>query len=198
MQNICIFDNYDSFTYNLYHLLCKVRKEAAYHILRNNDRRVFDIDFDVLIISPGPMGPDQTGCLDELFYTRIIPERIPVFGVCLGMQFLASFFGGKIVKSTHPVHGRRVKVVHQGEDIFHGIKGSIQAMRYNSLEVMCVNNELMGVLAREEKTGMIMAVRHKWFPFTGVQFHPESFLTGYSKKLIANFFHYYVENESRH
>lgn len=194
MQKICIFDNYDSFTHNLHHLLCKVNREAEYHIIRNNDRAVFDLDFHVLVISPGPMGPEQTGCLKELFYTRIIPERIPVFGVCLGMQFLASLFGGRVVKSSRPVHGRTVTLVHRGEDIFSGIKDKIQVMRYNSLEVLCVNNEVMGVMAREDKTGMIMAIRHRGLPFAGVQFHPESFLTRYSFKLIQNFFKQYVDH----
>jgi len=194
MKKICIFDNYDSFTYNLYHLLCKVYEKAEYTIIRNRDRTVFDLDFDVLFISPGPMGPDQTGLLRELFITRIIPKRIPAFGICLGMQFIASFFGGKVVKSCFPVHGRTVNVLHRGDDLFKGINKRFKAARYNSLEVITINNELMRVLGREEKTGMIMALCHKILPLAGVQFHPESFLTRFSYQLIRNFFKGYVEN----
>ena len=194
MQKICIFDNYDSFTYNLYHLLHEVNVKAEYTIIRNRDRTVFDLDFDVLFISPGPMGPDQTGLLRELFITRIIPERIPAFGICLGMQFLASFFGGNIVKSSFPVHGRTVNVIHQGDDLFKGINKTFKAARYNSLEVITINHEVMRVLGREEETGMIMALSHKILPLAGVQFHPESFLARFSFKLIRNFFKLYVEN----
>ncbi|MBN2444028.1 MAG: aminodeoxychorismate/anthranilate synthase component II [Spirochaetales bacterium] len=191
---ICIFDNYDSFTYNLYHVLSTVRKKAEYVIIRNKDRTVFDLDFNVLIISPGPMGPEQTGCLTELFETRIIPERIPVFGVCLGMQFLGAFYGATIVPAVYPVHGRMMMINHDGEDLFRGIKKQMGVMRYNSLEVTNIEQKPIRVLAREQATGMIMALRHKDFPFAGVQFHPESFLSCYSHKLINNFFKIYVEH----
>jgi anthranilate synthase/aminodeoxychorismate synthase-like glutamine amidotransferase len=192
--NICIFDNYDSFTYNLVSLFRSVRKKANYHVIRNRDRRVFDIDFDVFVISPGPMGPEQTGYLKELFHTTIVPKKIPVFGVCLGMQFLASFFSGAIGQSQTPVHGRVVRISHNGDDLFRGIKKRFQAMRYNSLEVKEIQTDDLKLLAEEESSGAIMALRHVRLPFAGVQFHPDSFLTHYSKKLISNFFKYYVED----
>jgi anthranilate synthase/aminodeoxychorismate synthase-like glutamine amidotransferase len=194
MQKICIFDNYDSFTYNLHHLLAGVRKKADFIIVRNKNRQVLDVDFDALIISPGPMGPVQTGCLRELFEKRIIPGRIPTLGICLGMQFLGHYFHGRVTESAHPVHGRVVTVQHQGEDLFKGIKKKMRVMRYNSLEVRDPDPGKIRVLAREVGSGMIMALRHRDLPFAGVQFHPESFLTRYSRTLIRNFFTLYVED----
>jgi anthranilate synthase/aminodeoxychorismate synthase-like glutamine amidotransferase len=193
-KHILIIDNYDSFTFNLYHLLLKVRSTYRYTVKRNRDQSIFHTDCDALIISPGPMGPEQTGLLEKFFTTIVIPREIPVFGVCLGMQCIASFFGAVIEKSVNPVHGRRVVITHEGRDIFSDIKKTFFGMRYNSLEVKNPPVDEFVVLARQKTNAMIMALRHRLFPFAGVQFHPESFLTEYSYKLIENFFLLYVEH----
>jgi anthranilate synthase/aminodeoxychorismate synthase-like glutamine amidotransferase len=193
-KHILIIDNYDSFTFNLYHLLRKVRGGYRYTIKRNRERSLFHIDCDALIVSPGPMGPEQTGFLKEFFLTVVIPGNIPVFGVCLGMQCIASFFGAVVDKSDDPVHGRRVAITHEGRDIFSHIKRTFYGMRYNSLEVTNLPADDFVILARQKTNAMIMALRHRFLPLCGVQFHPESFLTGYSYKLIENFFLLYVEH----
>jgi anthranilate synthase/aminodeoxychorismate synthase-like glutamine amidotransferase len=191
---VLIFDNYDSFTYNLYNLIKSTRSEYDYFILRNKDEKIFTTDFDVLVISPGPMRPANTGLLKELFQKIIIPNEIPVFGVCLGMQFIAEYFGENIVDSPNPLHGIRVPVLHHSTDIFHGIKSPLQTARYNSLEVNPnIKSKDLKILAKEDQTESIMALKHINLPFVGVQFHPESFLTINGSQIIDNFFKEYVE-----
>ncbi|MBN1697208.1 MAG: aminodeoxychorismate/anthranilate synthase component II [Spirochaetales bacterium] len=192
-RHILIIDNYDSFTFNLYHLLFGVRNTYHYSVLRNRDESLLGIHFDALVISPGPMGPENTGLLREVFHTVVIPRKIPVFGVCLGMQCIASFFGATVTRSADPVHGRQVVITHNGSDIFSGIGKEIMVMRYNSLDVKNPLPDHLLVLARQKHTAMIMAIRHNIYPFVGVQFHPESFLSENSYELIDNFFRRYVE-----
>ncbi|MCK4662858.1 MAG: aminodeoxychorismate/anthranilate synthase component II [Bacteroidales bacterium] len=195
-KEILIFDNYDSFTYNLCNLLKSERAEYNYKILRKNDKEVFTTKFDVLIISPGPMTPDKTGNLKKIFETKIIPGKIPTLGICLGMQFIAQYFNALVEKSNYPKHGIAVNIEHSNKDIFNGIPNYFKIARYNSLEVSLnsdVKNKIE-VLAYETGNDAIMALRHKHFPFVGLQFHPESFLTEYGNILIDNFFKIYVEN----
>jgi len=194
IKSVLIFDNYDSFTQNLYNLIKSTRPSYDYFILRNKDEKVFISEFDVLIISPGPMRPTDTGLLTQLFQQKVIPNSIPVLGVCLGMQFIAEFFGEKITESNHAIHGSAVEIIHNNHDIFANINSPFLAARYNSLEVnpeICSKD--MKVLASEKDTNSIMGLRHNIFPFVGVQFHPESFLTQYGQKIIDNFFTQYVE-----
>ncbi len=193
-MKILLFDNYDSFTYNLRDLLYKVRPEATIEVMRNTDERVLSAQFDLLVVSPGPKTPRDTGLLDELMKNKVVPQRIPFFGVCLGMQYLADFSGAGIVVAKDAKHGRTATVVHNDKDVFEGVKQGFRATRYNSLEVKLCGNEPLEMLAYEEETGMIMALRHRELPFFAVQFHPESFLSECSLKYLDNFFKQYVEN----
>jgi para-aminobenzoate synthetase component II len=194
VKKVLIFDNYDSFTQNLYNLLKSTRPNYNYYVLRNKDNIIFDIAFDVLIISPGPMRPSNTGILKQLFEEKIIPNKIPVLGVCLGMQFIAEYYGAKIIKSKNAMHGNAVDIEHNGTDIFSNIGTTIKGARYNSLEVESVDNcKNIEAIAFEKENKSIMALKHEIFPFSGVQFHPESFLTERGKTIIDNFFKMYVE-----
>lgn len=197
-KRVLIFDNYDSFTQNLYNLLKSTRPGYEYYILRNKDKKVLSIDFDVLIISPGPMRPKDTGLLNQLFIEKIIPQTIPVLGVCLGMQFIAELYGEKIIESKDALHGKAVTISHTNADIFLNVKNPFSGARYNSLEVKNSRNiHEIEILATEKNTNSIMALKHKIYPFAGVQFHPESFLTDQGSEITNNFFNLYVENKSK-
>lgn len=190
-RKIClVIDNYDSFTDNLLHLFKSVTSEIEYKVLRNDDERILIEQFDYLLISPGPMTPQETGLLKDLFDTRVVPHEIPTFGVCLGMQFLSHYFNGKVSKTSIAMHGSTVNIcIEDYTKLFKGVKTSFKAARYNSLEVS--NMSSINVLAKDD-SGMIMALEHDTLPFVGVQFHPESFLTEFGEKIVTNFFKYYA------
>ncbi len=195
-KKILIFDNYDSFTYNLCNLIKTVRPNYTYQILRNNNEEIFTYDFDVLIISPGPMTPDKTGLLKDLFIKKIIPDKIPTLGICLGLQFLGYFYDTPVTKAKQAKHGMAVNINHFNKNIFDKIPDNFKAARYNSLEIDInnINKNELEILATEQNQNSIMALKHKTLPFVGVQFHPESFLTQYGDMIINNFFKIYVEN----
>ena len=185
-----VIDNYDSFTDNLLHLFKSVKPNIDYTVLRNSDRKIFSTNFDFLIISPGPMSPSETGLLAELFAKKIIPEKIPTFGVCLGMQFINFYFGGKVFKSDKAMHGSAVTISTLDKSrLFNGIESGFLGARYNSLEIECVDN--IKALAKSEDN-MIMAIEHKELPIVGIQFHPESFLSENGSKIVENFFEQYI------
>ncbi len=195
-KKILIFDNYDSFTYNLYNLIKSVRPNYTYQILRNNNKQIFIYDFDVLIISPGPMTPDKTGLLKDLFIKKIIPDKIPTLGICLGLQFLGYFYNTLVTKSKQAKHGIAVNINHFNKNIFDKIPNNFKAARYNSLEIDInnINKTELEILATEQNQNSVMALKHKTLPFVGLQFHPESFLTQYGDIIINNFFKIYVGN----
>ena len=190
-KKILILDNYDSFTGNLQHLLLKIRPQYDFPIRRNHDRSVFDTRWEGLVISPGPGKPEETGILKEFFETRVLPAKMPVLGVCLGMQFLAWIYGMDVNPTDDSRHGRTVRIETSGKDLFSGLPRGFQVARYNSLAVSGISPELE-ITARQSGTGMIMALKHRDLPFTAVQFHPESFLTEQSKGMMENFFRSYI------
>ena len=196
MKTILLLDNYDSFTYNLYDLLKKVRADYNIIVKRNRDRSIFDINFDMMVISPGPMSWEETGLLGELFEYKIIPENIPTLGICLGMQFMAGYYGISVDKVNKPVHGSQVTIEHQSDTLFKDIPANFKAVRYNSLGINLPvkNNADIEYIAYEKETGAVMALKHDKYPFVGLQYHPESFLSEYGKEIINNFFEIYVEN----
>ncbi|WP_462281239.1 anthranilate synthase component II [Salinivirga cyanobacteriivorans] len=195
-KQVILFDNYDSFTYNLLHLLKTVRPGYRFDVFRNRDRTILQEIPHALIIGPGPMTPAETGLLQEYFERVVEKKHIPVFGVCLGMQFLAWREGVKVTRSTLPAHGAATIVKHQQNDIFKGVSPSFEGARYNSLEIQerqFLPSETFKVLAVAHENNAVMALRHKHKPWVGVQFHPESFLTTQGALVTDNFFYQYVE-----
>lgn len=192
-------DNYDSFTDNLRHLLMKVRPEYSFPVHRNTDRSVFDEKWDGLVISPGPKSPADTGILKEFFEKIVLPEKMPVLGVCLGMQFLAWYYGLAVSPADDARHGRTVELTVEDTGIFKGLGSTLKAMRYNSLAIDATVQEVedrtaLTVTALQSDSGMIMALKHKKLPFSAVQFHPESFLTEKAESMMENFFMDYIDD----
>ncbi len=198
-KNILIVDNYDSFTENLRHLLMQVRPDYKFTVIRNNDRVMFDSHWDGLVISPGPKGPADTGLLKEFFESRVIEEKMPLLGVCLGMQFLAWYYGLRVKPSDDARHGRTVTIDTTGNDIFKGLKDPLKVVRYNSLAIVepaefIEEKTALQVTAIQSDSKMIMAIRHRDLPFSAVQFHPESFLTENAEAMMNNFFRDYIDD----
>lgn len=181
---ILLIDNYDSFVHNLARSFREQGRETV--VVRNDAMSVEEIlcgGFEAVVISPGPCTPFQTGvCLPFLTST---PSRLPVLGVCLGHQTIATAFGG-VVRPVEPVHGRASMISHQGTSLFAGLDERFLAGRYHSLAVAAPLPDPLQVEAMSDD-GIIMGLSHKTLPLFGVQFHPESILTECGDKLIANF-----------
>ena len=183
-MTVLLIDNYDSFTYNLVQYLGELGADVE--VVRNDAAQVdelLDRDPARVIVSPGPCTPNEAGISGEAI-RRFAEHGKPVLGVCLGHQALAAAFGGRVVRGR-PVHGKTAEVAHDRRTIFRGLPDPLVAGRYHSL---VVDPELPGCLERSaESGGTVMAVRHRELPAEGVQFHPESILTGDGKALLANF-----------
>ena len=186
MARMLVIDNYDSFTYNLVQMFRRYPLELqVVRADRISCAEAEQIDPDYLLISPGPRDPDHAGIskpLIESFYAKI-----PVLGVCLGMQCINEVFGGRTVRAPVPWHGKTSLVTHSASGIFAGIPSPFTVARYHSLlaEVAPETRELE-ITARSEQ-GLVMALAHRKYPLFGVQFHPESFLTEWGDVMIANF-----------
>ena len=183
---ILLIDNYDSFTYNLYHYLGELGAEVRVCL---NDKISLDeiaaLRPAKIVISPGPCTPKEAGISCETI--KRFGERTPILGVCLGHQSIGAAYGAQIVRAPSIMHGKLSAVHHDGATIFRKVKNPFAAMRYHSLVIdpETLPEELV-VTARTDD-GVIMAVRHKRFPVEGVQFHPESILAEDGKKLLKNF-----------
>jgi para-aminobenzoate synthetase component II len=187
---ILLIDNYDSFTYNLYHYLGELGAETE--VFRNDRITVDEIAAmgpEKIVISPGPCTPKQAGISCEVV-TRL-GKTIPVLGVCLGHQCIGAAFGGEIIRAPSIMHGKLSEVRHDSKAIFRDVRNPFTAMRYHSL---VINPERLPsdlLVTAYTAENVIMGVRHKQFPIEGVQFHPESILTEEGKKLLKNFLEYY-------
>jgi len=184
-MKVLVIDNYDSFTFNIVQLLGKFSCKI---IVKRNDEinlnQIKNLNPDKVLISPGPKHPSDSKI--SLDIIKKFGSDIPILGVCLGHQAVVTAFGGKVIKSTDPVHGKVSKINHDGKTIFKNIPQNFDAMRYHSLIVDY--NSLPDVLEISAITNdnIIMAVRHKIFPLEGIQFHPESILTEFGSKIIYN------------
>jgi anthranilate synthase component 2 len=181
-----LIDNYDSFTYNLWHYLGELGAEV---VVRRND--VLSVDEalamrpQVIVISPGPIDPDRAGICLELVSRA---GNIPVLGVCLGHQAIGQAFGGKVVRAPVPMHGKLSRITHDGTGVFHGFnRGPLQATRYHSLVVERQSLPPCLRINAETEDGIIMGLVHRERPVHGVQFHPESIASEGGHALLANF-----------
>ncbi|MBV1914858.1 MAG: aminodeoxychorismate/anthranilate synthase component II [Pseudomonadales bacterium] len=209
-MKLLIIDNYDSFTFNLYQYAGEVlsrasteggRKDFEVLVIRNDElslKQVADINADRIIISPGPGSPDNPdyfGVCKEVITE--LGKTTPLLGICLGMQGIAYAFGGEVIRSPLPMHGKTSNIQHNGEQVFKDLPQPLEVMRYHSLMVNpdkipdCL--EVTATLPTEEQyhsgTTEIMGVRHKQYPIQGVQFHPESFATEAGMLMLSNFLH---------
>jgi anthranilate synthase/aminodeoxychorismate synthase-like glutamine amidotransferase len=186
-MRLLMIDNYDSFTYNLVQYLGELGAEVE--VVRNDVETVDSLlerAADGLVISPGPGTPDDAGVSMEC--VRAFAERgTPVLGVCLGHQSIGQVFGGRIVRAGSIMHGKTSRIEHDGRGVFAGLPQPFEATRYHSLVIENATcPDVLEVSARSED-GEIMGVRHRVLPIEGVQFHPESILTGVGKQLLASF-----------
>ena len=183
---ILVIDNYDSFTYNLVQYLGELgAKLAVYRNDRITKARIKKLKPEKIIISPGPGEPKDAGISEDV--VRAFGRKIPILGVCLGHQAVGEVFGGRIVLARRLMHGKTSMIYHDGKGIFKGIKNPFEATRYHSLLIEEKSfPEVLSVTAHT-KEGEIMGLKHKRYPIYGVQFHPESILTGEGKKILRNF-----------
>lgn len=185
-SKVLIIDNYDSFTYNLVHLVNELGLECE--VWRNDQFKLEDVDrFDKIILSPGPGIPSEAGLLLDVIKTYAPTKSI--FGVCLGQQAIAEAFGGELYNLSRPMHGLStpIKVTDSDEDLFKGLPENISVGRYHSWVVSEKGlPEVLTITAIDEKDNSIMALRHKTLDVRGVQFHPESVLTEYGKEMMGN------------
>ena len=184
---VLVVDNYDSFTYNLVQYLGELG--AALHVVRNDALAVADVDrLDVerIVISPGPGRPERAGITVDLI--RAWAPRAPILGVCLGHQAIGVAFGGSVVAAPALLHGKTSTVEHDGRGVFAGLTEPFPAGRYHSLAVDAASLPAeLQVAATAREDGTVMAVRHRRWPVHGVQFHPESVLTGEGRRILGNF-----------
>jgi anthranilate synthase component II len=184
---IVVVDNYDSFTYNLVQYLGELG--ASVTVVRNDAATVADVaalGAERIVISPGPGRPEDAGI--TMAVIRELGAKTPIFGVCLGHQALGAVFGGKVVRAQVPMHGKTSTIEHNSRGVFTGIAEPFQASRYHSLVVADEGLPAeLEVTARTKEDGAIMGLRHRHLPVHGVQFHPESILTGEGHRILRNF-----------
>ena len=186
MSKILLIDNYDSFTYNLYHYVSSFNKNVD--VKRNdkvNSKDIIKNKYTKIIISPGPGNPNQAGnCLKIVnqFY-----KKIPILGVCLGHQIIGQVFGSKIIQAKKLMHGKTSLITNKKLGVLKGIKNKFTATRYHSLIVdrATLSNDLIVTATTDDN--IIMGLMHKKYQIHGVQFHPESINTKVGMKIIKNF-----------
>jgi anthranilate synthase/aminodeoxychorismate synthase-like glutamine amidotransferase len=184
---VLVIDNYDSFTYNLVQYLGELGAEVR--VMRNDAvtiEEVVDAKADHIVISPGPGRPEDAGVTMSVI--RACGRETPILGVCLGHQAIGAVFGGEVVRAGTPMHGKTSTIDHDGRGVFSGIAGPFVASRYHSLVVAEAGLPAeLEVAARTADGEHIMGLRHREWPVHGVQFHPESILTGEGKTILGNF-----------
>lgn len=184
-MKVLVLDNYDSFTFNLVQYLGELGAEP---VVERNDVVPPDEAFDRhapdrLVISPGPGVPEDAGY--SVDYVRMLGERIPTLGVCLGHQAVVVAFGGTVRRAPEIRHGKTSEISHDGNGVFDGLSNPFTATRYHSLAGFDLPPEL--VVSATSEDGVVQGVRHTSLPVVGVQFHPESIMTTEGKKLLSNF-----------
>ena len=185
-MKILLIDNYDSFTFNLYHYLSSLK--AKVDVVRNDQitpKEIIKKKYDKIVISPGPGNPNQSGnCLSIL---KTLHKDLPFLGVCLGHQIIGQVFGSRIIQAKKLMHGKTSKIISQKIGILKNLPKTFEATRYHSLiiEKKSLSKDLE--ISAETKDGLIMGVQHKKYNIHGVQFHPESIKTILGIKILKNF-----------
>ncbi len=187
---ILLIDNYDSFTYNLYHYFGELGADVK--VALNNRITLEEIESvrpQKIVISPGPCTPKEAGISCDVI--RRFGSKIPILGVCLGHQCVGAAFDGRIIRAPSIMHGKLSDVRHDSQTIFRGLKNPLSAMRYHSLVIDPEHLPSDLTVSARTSDDVIMGVRHRRYPIEGVQFHPESVLTEAGKELLKNFLDYY-------
>lgn len=185
MAKILILDNYDSFTHNLVQMFL-IYDDLTVAVFRSDKISIPQIEMmmpDYILISPGPKDPANAGI--SISVVRAFAGKIPILGVCLGMQCINEAMGGKTIHAPVPVHGKTSRIFHSNQSVFKGVPSPFTAARYHSLMVEITSADLTATAFSEDN--VIMGVEHRQMPVTGVQFHPESFMTDNGFLLIENF-----------
>jgi len=186
MKKIILIDNYDSFTFNLYHYLSSLNVNVD--VIRNDkitSKEILKKKYTKIVISPGPGNPNQSGnCLNIV---KSLHKKMPILGVCLGHQIIGQVFGSKIIQARYLMHGKTSKIISKKTGVLKNLPKSFEATRYHSLIIdkKSLSNDLE--ITAETKDGLIMGVRHKKYHVHGVQFHPESIKTKIGIKILKNF-----------
>ncbi|RME62181.1 MAG: aminodeoxychorismate/anthranilate synthase component II [Alphaproteobacteria bacterium] len=183
---LLLIDNYDSFTYNLYHYLGELGAET---LVRRNDQigvaQAMALGAQAIVLSPGPCTPNEAGiCIDLI---QAAAGRIPLLGVCLGHQAIGQAFGGRVVRAPRVMHGKTSAITHDGRGLFDGLPNPFTATRYHSLIVERESLPACLEITAQTEDGLIMGLRHRTLAVHGVQFHPESIATEHGHALLANF-----------
>ncbi|WP_088036610.1 aminodeoxychorismate/anthranilate synthase component II [Evansella clarkii] len=193
---ILMIDNYDSFTYNLVQYLGEMGEEL---IVKRNDQITIEeieaLNPKFIMVSPGPCTPNEAGISLEVI--EHFAGRIPILGVCLGHQSIAQVFGGDVVRAERLMHGKTSEIHHDGKTVFANVEQPFTATRYHSLIVKRETLPDCFDISAETEEGEIMAIRHRTLPVEGLQFHPESIMTGTGKLLLRNFINFYKEFETQ-
>ena len=186
MKKIILIDNYDSFTFNLYHYLSSLKVKVD--VIRNDQitsNEILKSKYNKIVISPGPGNPDQSGnCLKIV---KSLYKKIPILGVCLGHQIIGQVFGSKIVQAKKLMHGKTSKIISKKLGILKNLPKSFEATRYHSLIIDKKTLSKHLEITAESKDGLVMGVQHKKYDVHGVQFHPESIKTKLGIKILKNF-----------
>jgi anthranilate synthase component 2 len=183
---LLLIDNYDSFTYNLFHYLSELGAEV---VVKRNDElsvtAVFALAPEAVVLSPGPCTPNEAGiCLDLVAAAR---GNLPILGVCLGHQAIGQAYGGRIVRAPVPMHGKLSRIHHTGKGVFRGLNNDFEATRYHSLVIERESLPDSLEVTATADDGAIMGVMHARHPVHGVQFHPESIASENGHAILQNF-----------
>jgi anthranilate synthase component II len=183
---LVLIDNYDSFTYNLFHFLGELGAQTR--VFRNDEiapAEVFALKPEGIVLSPGPCTPNEAGiCLDLIAEAK---GSVPILGVCLGHQAIGQAYGGAVVRAPEPMHGKLSTVHHTGRSVFRGLNNDFRATRYHSLTIAPESVPADLEVTATSEDGVIMGVMHKKHPVHGVQFHPESIASEQGHALLQNF-----------
>ena len=183
---LLLIDNYDSFTYNLFHYLGELGADVR--VVRNDEisaTEALKLKPEGIVLSPGPCTPNEAGiCLDVI---KLANGAMPILGVCLGHQAIGQVYGGSVVRAPEPMHGKLSRIHHTGKSVFRGLNNDFQATRYHSLTIDPPSMPASLEVTATSEDGVIQGVMHKSHPVHGVQFHPESIASENGHALLANF-----------